>query len=1041
MKKILFMLFLLISIGRANAQSITITKVTADVNASYSGNRKDTILQNNAKITSNLLPMAFFKFNVKWGGIIINPSEPQYVVVSLYDASNDAILYTRTLNMNYVGSTDSIQINWSPNFASSPVGNEYSFYLRITHYVNASTINIDEKSNFWSCSFIDDPNKIYYNAICCSKIVTLPYQPTDSLMKDPNVGTVTTTATHLPIKYIWEKSIAGAAFLAISGATNASYLPARQTKDTYYRRVAIAYSGSKEVSYDISSPISLARQVCSRPTTTENVICGDQGFYNLVDGDVIDPTMIVGSYIPWPSIAKRDQGYEYLISYYGANWVTQEGIQRLYGPAAKPSDFILNSPIIFHNSNGPVQYINIQRRYFEWYDDWTCGWPIPLYPCGASWHLKSTSNIVTLTLTSLTPPKPVANTITNETGYDIATCSYSTQTMTFSVPRVNNNETYKWEIPAGWIAYTGLEGPYANSITVSTNSGGANYAKGGNVCLTIKQPGQINSMCKYIQGSEPFSVSLPRVLTGCEGSDIVVTPVVLKNNVAQSLSNYNFNWEAYQSTNTECIPQNTKYDYSCKQLKINISNVYQNPIQPIKVTAVNDHACSASATTNLTTVPSLQMGILNGFADPKASSTSNLALNEPSDQLYFTSANGVIQRAYFDDNINQNIWRYAELKDKNTNATISATGSVAFYRTAISDRLFYVNGGNIYFAETIDNGSTWMNFNNVAFQSGVSSRIKISGDNIYYIDATTNKIFYTSLVNANQSVLVGNTPINYSQDMFTIEEGILAYADQSNNIVAFDALTGAVLPITIATNLKAVAYNSAISIYNKNIYYVTNTGVNNATVLRILQKSTTSTSYTAYQDVANQLAGPFTINKQTGTVYAKAYDVPGKQIYYLNNQWTITPIKNYLQGNPIQSSMVYGNGHAFYIGSNGLLSNTFYIAPCIPNVLRTSGATFASNGDAPNDPIPIIIDAVNALKLYPNPAKDLVHVNFTLEYESEVKIKIITLAGIEEIALKSTIEQGSHDIELPISKYVAGAYIVQLYIDGELNGSSKLIKY
>ena len=111
MKKILFMLFLLISIGRANAQSITITKVTADVNASYSGNRKDTILQNNAKITSNLLPMAFFKFNVKWGGIIINPSEPQYVVVSLYDASNDAILYTRTLNMNYVGSTDSIQIN------------------------------------------------------------------------------------------------------------------------------------------------------------------------------------------------------------------------------------------------------------------------------------------------------------------------------------------------------------------------------------------------------------------------------------------------------------------------------------------------------------------------------------------------------------------------------------------------------------------------------------------------------------------------------------------------------------------------------------------------------------------------------------------------------------------------------------------------------------------------------------------------------------------------------------------------------------------
>jgi hypothetical protein len=1036
MKKILFLFLLLVSIERTNAQTISITKVTAIATTSYSGSLKDTILQNNARITSNLLPIAFLKFNVKWEAVIIDPSEPQYVVISLYDAANNTNLYSMTLYN--VGAKDSTLISWSPNFASSPVGNTYNFYVRVTHNKNASTVNIDERSTFWQCKFVDDPNKIMNNKICCSKIVTLPYLPTDSLTRDLSVDS-TKTATKLSIKYIWERSIDGGAFLAVPGATNASYLPARQTYDTYYRRVAIAYKGATEINYDISNTVSLARQTCARPTAIENVICGDQGFYNLVDGDIIDPTKIIGSYIPWPSDADRHQGYEYLISY-GGDWYTQGGITELYGSLAKPSDF-KKSSITFYNSNGPVQYVYIQRKYYELYDDWSCDFIGIPHPCGKKWHLKSISNTVTLTLTSLNPPKPVADSITNETGYDFASCSYSAQTMTFSVPRVNNNETYKWEIPAGWIAYTALEGPYVNSITISTNSGGANYAIGGNVCLTIKQPGQINSMCRYIQGSEPFSVNLPAVLTGCEGSDVVVTPVVLQNNVAQSLTNYGFHWEAYQSPNTECIPQSTKYDNGCRQLKINISNVYQNPVQLIKVTATNNHACSATATTNLTTVPGLQMGILNSFDDPKVNSTSNLALNEPSDQLYFTAANGNIQRAYFDDNINQNIWRYAELKDKNTNAPISATGSLAFYRTITSDRLFYVYSGNIYYAETIDNGVTWTNVKSNPLASNASSRIKISGDNMYYIDGTSNKVFYKSLTGTAAAVLVGNATINYSQDMFAVEEGILAYADQNNNIVVFDALTGAVLPVTIAANLKAVTYNSAISIYNKNIYYVTNTGVNNAAVLRILQRSSTSTSYAAYQDVASQLAGPFTINRQTGTVYAKAYDVAGKQIYFLNNQWTITPVKNYLQGSPIQSSMVYGNGHAFYIGSNGLLSNTFYVAPCIPNVLRTSGNTNMNNGDPSNDPIPVTREEIPALILYPNPAKNLVHINFAVEKASNIQIRMVSLTGNTYTLLSTSVEEGAQDIELPLEAYAAGTYLVQLYVEGALSASSKLVIY
>ncbi len=1040
MKKILFVSLLIGLMGTANAVNVQLTKVVANVTTTYSGITKDSVLNNNAGITTNIFPISYLTLHIKMQGLsVVGPSSNSKVGCNVHNGYGVKIItQSHIITTNDDDATISII---SPALLPlNIVGRNFDYEVRITFIQSPTIQTLLATSNKWSCQIINDPDKIYNNVICCSEPLNiLPYTPTKPLDKDPNTG-VTATATNLQIKYVWEKGITSSSFRTIPGASNASYFPPRQVRDTYYRRVAISYRAGKEVSYHISNTVSIARKPCTRPSSTEDAICNDQGFYNLKNGDSIYPSKIIGSYLPWPSIASREQGYQYLMSYDGITWPYSWplGIERIYGSAAKPDDFTIPAPIIFNINNGAVQYIYIKREYYEFYDDWNCGLPplLPKFPCGVKFHLKSTSNIVTLVLTSANPPKPVVDTITNESGYDKASCSYSDQTRTFSVPQINNGETYKWEIPAGWIAYTALEGPYVNSITISTNSGGANYAKGGNVCLTIKQPGQINSMCRYIEGSEPFSVNLPPVLSGCEGSEIIVKPVVLKNNVVMPNSEYSFGWEAYQSPTTECIPQSTKYDDGCRELKITIGNVYQNPIQPIKVTAINNFACIATATRNLTTVPGLQMGILNSFADPKASSTSNTALNERSNHLYFTATNNVIQRAYFDDNVGSNIWRYAELKYKINNTPIICTGSVSFYEDLISQKLFYVNLGSLYYAESIDNGSTWTNNNSIAFAPNVSARIKISGNNVYYIDATSNKIFSKSIINAAPALLVGNATINYSQDMFAVEDGILSYADQNNNIVAFDAITGNVLPINIAANLKAVAYNSAIHIYNNNIYYVSTMNT-----MRILQKSATSSSYTASQDVSSQLAGPFAINKQTGTIYSKAYDVPGKQIYYLNNQWTITPIKNYMQGSPIQSSMIYGNGHAYYIGTNGLISNTFYIAPCIPNVLRIGGGSAFTDGDLLNDPFPATINAINTLTVYPNPSHDKIHVSFSIEKESLVQIKIIALSGITEIVSSSTLEQGVHDIEMSISKYVAGAYIIQLYVNDDLINSSKLIKY
>lgn len=1029
MKRILFVFFLIACVEKVDALTLQITKVTANIDAFYGIGRKDTLLRNNAQLTTNLLPIHYFTFYFKWQDLV----SLNYDEVLQFDIYNNwgERISSQTHFVNGFNQNDSMSMSADLGYTNWTAGQNFNYEVRISFLKGLTDQILLATSNKWSLSVIADPNKIYNNTICCSQIVRFPYTATDAIKQKENTFIYTAGASQ--IEYTWQQLNTASNWIIIAGATSSSYLPSKIVRGASYRRVAVANRGLSTESYNISNIVSFSQYVCPQPNSDDNIICTDQDYFELKHGDVIYPPMILGSSAK--TFNSRDRGYEYWMSEDNINWKLVQKKYRVQ--VVDPSLHYKIDPITFDISKGSVQRFYYRRDLYQWYDPWNCGLGKLKWPCGGDWFFVNSSNIVIITLTSFGLPKPVPDSITNESGSDMASCSYSDQTRTFSVPRVNNGETYKWEIPAGWITYTALEGPYVNSITVSTNSAGATFAQGGNVCLTIKQPGQVNSMCRYIQGSEPFSVNLPAKLTGCEGSSIVVKPVVLKNNTVQPNAQYSFGWETYQSPNTECNIESTKYSSGCPELKINISNVHQNPVQPIKVIATNKNSCSATFTTNLTTAAGLQMGILKSFNDPKAASTSNLALDQANDDLYFTSVNNVIQQAYFDNSIGKETWLYKELKDKNKNIPIKCDGSIAFFKGTTSNKLFYVYLGNLYYAESLDNGFSWTDYYPTPFVNSIGTRIKMDGTNLYYIDAASNKIFSKSLLNSNPGTLVGNTPINYSQDMFTVEEGILSYADQNNNILAFDALTGVQFAINIPANEKSVAYNSAISIYNKNIYFVSPAGK-----LRILQRSSTSSSYTAYQDVAGQLSGPFAINRETGTVYAKATDVPGKQIYYLNSQWNTIAIKNYLQGSPIRSSMVYGNGHAYYIGTNGLLSNTFYVTPCIPQVLRTGAATpDVQSGDLLNDPLPLSPEAIGTLAVYPNPATDLAHIVFAVEESSSIQIKIISLYGREDVPVRRNVEPGTHNIELPLGGYAAGAYIIQLYVEGELTAAAKLIKY
>lgn len=1049
MKKLLFLLFLICSIQTTQAVSIEITKIYGRITTSFSGTTKDSLLKNNAALTSNLTPLTILTFYCRWKDLdVISAPFDKTVYFKVYqtDGNTDTEIFYMSHIIQSSDNNDSttiyLPINLSP---TNPIG-QYSYKMKVTYFEDPQTEKVISESSIWKFSIVADPNGIVNNTICssqtvtfssCSQIVTFPYTPPIPIGQLAGTAVAAPVAV-LPITFIWQqKNGASGNWTTIAGATGASYQPGSLSQDTYFQRVAFVKRGTSTESYSISNTVSYTRLTCDRPPIGSNQICGDQAYYNLKHGDVIHPTIIKGSAF-YESNEGRDAFVQFISSENGGeDWTMVKG-GGLSNLTLAPVDY-QPADITYDINKGAVQYIYIKRNYYEIYDSWDCGpFNIP-HPCGKKPHLKDVSNTVAITLTSFSTPKPVATSITNESLEDFVDCLPGAQVKTFSVPRVNNGETYKWEIPSAWTAYTTLEGPYANSITINTNSANANYGIGGNVCLTITQPGQVNSMCSYIAGSDPFRVVLPSSIKGCEGQMVIVDPVVLVNNVVQNSFDYNFTWEAYQTPDYTCTNGPNKYHPDCKGLKINIASAYQNTTQPIKVTVLNAHKCIAMASTVLTTTPGLQMGILYSYTDPKALSTSTLAPDTTNNYLYFTDANKNIERAYFDNT--QQVWKYVVLKDKIKNTLISSDGPLIFYKDNTS-KLFYALRGALYYAESLDNGLTWTdNFATGSLINGLDNRFKVWSNNIYYINTTDRKVYYKPISNTTvQPILVGNATVNYSQNMFTVEEGIVAYADYNNDIVAFDALTGAAFPITFAwpfTNPKAVNYNSTIAVYNKNIYFISTAGT-----LRILQKSPSEAAYKSFQQTSAQLAGQFTINRQTGTVYAKAYDVAGKQIYFLNNQWNELPIKNYIDPDPIQSSMIYANNHAYYIGTNGLVSNTFYVAPCVPAVLRTANTADNVSGDIQNDPLPLNREAVYNLSVYPNPAQDQIKVDFSLVAENDINIRINDIdGGIDEVLLSKHAEEGTYELELSLNKYAAGMYIIQLYINGVLDSSSKLIKY
>ena len=91
-----------------------------------------------------------------------------------------------------------------------------------------------------------------------------------------------------------------------------------------------------------------------------------------------------------------------------------------------------------------------------------------------------------------------------------------------------------------------------------------------------------------------------------------------------------------------------------------------------------------------------------------------------------------------------------------------------------------------------------------------------------------------------------------------------------------------------------------------------------------------------------------------------------------------------------------------------------------------------------DDPDYVSVNNINSndrnISVYPNPAKDIVKIGFTLEKPSDIHISMLDLSGriIGKQIQNINTAVGSHVISVPVSSIKAGTYLIKIKIDGEV---------
>lgn len=120
-------------------------------------------------------------------------------------------------------------------------------------------------------------------------------------------------------------------------------------------------------------------------------------------------------------------------------------------------------------------------------------------------------------------------------------------------------------------------------------------------------------------------------------------------------------------------------------------------------------------------------------------------------------------------------------------------------------------------------------------------------------------------------------------------------------------------------------------------------------------------------------------------------------------------------------------------GYSGALSTTL----CYNLTVSTGAANFSRPFEAAVNSDKVLLEKVKML-VFPNPATDIVNIQFIAQQEGEYKVSLVDVVGKEVITQMTTFNEGENSLELKTSHLAKGIYIVKVG-NGTQSEVSKLI--
>jgi hypothetical protein len=278
----------------------------------------------------------------------------------------------------------------------------------------------------------------------------------------------------------------------------------------------------------------------------------------------------------------------------------------------------------------------------------------------------------------------------------------------------------------------------------------------------------------------------------------------------------------------------------------------------------------------------------------------------------------------------------------------------------------------------------------------IASSVMVSGTRLVdNIIGTAPAGFELSLdsVNFTTSVTINKTGTTLADTKVYIRfNPSVAGASAPNSFVSFNTVNGAAVPVAVS-GIAVVPATPIVSLSTATLPMFTTNGV-----VPTAPVSFTFNAQNLVADLAITVGNDFELSNDSVTY---------------KNTWNITPD---VDGN-IETTKLFCR---FKRATAGSVSDSikFNSTNLVEQAIVLSGKNTTSVAE---------VNAVSALKLYPNPASSQVSVEFELNENSQVTIAIVDLSGkIVGTAVSNQFNKGFNSVEIPTNDLLNGFYFVNI---------------